>query len=58
MCFVHVLLNALDLSDKGIESGVVLEGGATTLVAKLTDPGSPLHPLYEKCRARGLMLGA
>lgn len=58
MCFIHVLLNALDLSEKGIESGIVLEGGATTLVAKMEDAGNPLHQLYAKCREKGLILGA
>ena len=27
MCFIHVLLNALDMKDKGYESKIVIEGG-------------------------------
>jgi len=58
MCFIHVLLNALDLCAKGFEAGIVLEGAATTLVPKLEDPGHFLHPLYKQCREKGLVFGA
>ncbi len=27
MCFVHVLLNAFDMKEKGHESAIVIEGG-------------------------------
>lgn len=58
MCFIHVLLNALDLAAKGLGGGIVFEGGATTLVPKLEEESHPLHALYAKCRAQGLVLGA
>jgi len=28
MCFIHVLLNALDMKEKGHEAGIVVEGAA------------------------------
>ena len=32
MCFIHVLLNALDLKEKGAEPRIVVEGSATKLI--------------------------
>jgi hypothetical protein len=58
LCFVHVLLNALDLDAKGFTAGIVLEGAATKLVAQMADPGHFLNPLYLKARQRGLIFGA
>jgi len=37
MCFIHVLLNALDLADKGHEVALVIEGSSVRLTALLTD---------------------
>ncbi len=31
MCFIHVVLNALDLDKKGFEVKVIVEGSATKL---------------------------
>jgi len=36
MCFVHVLLNALEMRDKGYEVKMVIEGTATKLIKDLT----------------------
>ena len=41
MCFVHVLLNALDMKEKGYEAKIVIEGSATKLVNELTDEKKP-----------------
>ena len=40
-CFVHVLLNALDLKAKGHTVGIVIEGAATKLVPELSSEGNP-----------------
>jgi hypothetical protein len=58
LCFVHVLLNALDLKAKGFEAGIVLEGAATKLVPLLEDASHFLHPLYIQCREQRLIFGA
>jgi hypothetical protein len=57
MCFVHVLLNAQDMADRGWEAAVVIEGSATKLVAELDDPDRPYGPLYQRVRERGLIAG-
>jgi hypothetical protein len=56
-CFIHVLLNALDLNQRGHEAVIVIEGAATQLVPDLSREGSPLHPLYRKAREKNLIYG-
>ncbi len=58
MCFIHVLLNALDMREKGYEAQIVLEGAATKLIPDLVREDNPLMRLYEKTRALGLVAGA
>jgi hypothetical protein len=57
MCFIHVLLNALDLDNKGYTAKVVVEGAATKLVSDLAKTDNPLHTLWEKTKAAGLVAG-
>ncbi len=54
MCFVHVLLNALDMKEKGYEVKVVIEGSATKLVNELVKEGVPFGELYAKVKEAGL----
>jgi hypothetical protein len=68
ICFVHVLLNAIDLHDRGEVVKIVLEGEATKLIIDLRKPEHPLHVLYKKvkemdlidavCRACAVKMGA
>ncbi|MFO7636934.1 MAG: DsrE family protein [Clostridia bacterium] len=51
MCFIHVLLNALDLHGKGHDVRVVLEGEAVALVKELEDSR---NPMYLKAKTLGL----
>ena len=51
MCFVHVLLNALEMRDKGYEVKMVIEGTATKLIKDLTAAPTAFTPLYEKVKA-------
>ena len=46
MCFIHVLINAMDLKEKGHEVALVIEGSATKLV-KLLSGGSGLEGIEE-----------
>lgn len=50
MCFVHVLLNALDLKKQGHEVAVVIEGSATYLT-KLLSNGEGAQELRNKAPA-------
>lgn len=55
VCFVHVLLNAIDLHNNGNQVKVVLEGEATKLIMDLRKAENPLHVLYEKVKSLGLI---
>ncbi|MBN2841910.1 MAG: hypothetical protein JXM68_02405 [Sedimentisphaerales bacterium] len=55
MCFAHVLLNALDMHEKGFKVKVVIEGAATSLIGSLNDPATPFSDLYVKVRNMGLI---
>ncbi len=55
MCFVHVLLHALDLEEKGHEVKVILEGAATKQIAELADANQPFARLYAQVKERGLV---
>ncbi|MBN1623813.1 MAG: cytoplasmic protein [Clostridia bacterium] len=50
MCFIHVLLNANDMNEKGIECKIVMEGEAVTLLKDLEESK---NPMYLKVRDAG-----
>jgi hypothetical protein len=58
MCFVHVLLNALDMHGRGDEVQIVMEGESTQLVDDLTRPDNWLNGLWRKACAANLVAGA
>jgi len=58
MCFIHVLLNALDMKQKGYEVKIVIEGSATKLVPEISAKGNPMYDLYRKVREIDLIDGA
>lgn len=58
LCFIHVLLNALDMHRRGLEGKIVLEGESTRLVALMRRPDHFLHTLYGQAREAGLIIGA
>ncbi len=55
MCFVHVLLNALDMKSKGYDVRIVMEGAATKLIPDLPGKDNPLAGLYGKVKEQGLI---
>ena len=58
MCFVHVLLNGLDLAQQGMEGKIVIEGDAVKLVPEMAEPGHFLNQLYRKAREQEIIIGA
>jgi hypothetical protein len=56
-CFVHVLLNGLDLKARGQEVKIIIEGAACRLLPELGETGHPFHQLYTKAREAGLIDG-
>jgi hypothetical protein len=57
MCFIHVLLNALDMKAKGHEAKIIMEGASVQLIPELVKPGMPLNGLWEKNLEAGLVAG-
>jgi len=48
MCFIHVILNALDLRERGNEVKVIVEGSATKLIKEFENEKNPFYKLYQK----------
>ena len=55
MCFAHVLLNTLEMSDRGFNVKLIIEGSATALIPDLAKPGASLGQLYKQVRERQLI---
>ena len=57
MCFIHVLLNALEMKNRGDEVKVILEGASVKLLPELIKPGNPLNGLWNKSLEAGVIDG-
>jgi len=51
MCFQHILLNALDMDDKGMDAKIIVEGESVTLIKDLEESNNK-H--YFEAKDRGL----
>lgn len=51
LCFNHILLNAIDLHEKGVETKIVMEGKAVKLIKELDESG---NKAYKKARELNL----
>ncbi len=58
MCFIHVLLNSLDLNEKGMDGRIILEGEAVKLVPEMAETSHFLNKLYTKVKDLDLIVGA
>ena len=58
MCFVHVLLNGLDMKERDYDVKIVIEGAATKLIPEISQDGAPLSELYRKARKSDIIAGA
>jgi hypothetical protein len=57
MCFIHVLLNALDMNNKGYTPKIIMEGASVKLIPELDQPGNPLNGLWKKALEQDLVEG-
>ncbi len=57
MCFIHVLLNGIDMKERGDEVKIVIEGAAVKLVPALEEETNPFHKLYLKTKSAGIIAG-
>lgn len=51
MCFMHVLINALDLHEKGVDIKIIVEGEAVKLIKVLEEEE---NKMYLKTKELGL----
>ncbi|MFW5734682.1 MAG: cytoplasmic protein [Oceanidesulfovibrio sp.] len=58
LCFIHVLLNALNMAERGHEAVIVLEGESCSLVGEMAKENHQLHTLYARAKDKGLIAGA
>ncbi|WP_299982787.1 cytoplasmic protein [Desulfobacula sp.] len=57
MCFIHVLLNALEMKEKNDEPKIILEGASVKLIPELVKAGNPLNMLWKKVIDQELVEG-
>jgi hypothetical protein len=57
MCFIHVLLNALDMKSHGNEVEIIMEGASVKLIPELIKPGKPLNKLWGETIKQDLVGG-
>ena len=50
MCFAHLLLNAIDLHEKGVPAKIIMEGEAVKLIKDLAEH---YNQLYQKAKYVG-----
>ena len=58
MCFVHVLLNGLDLAERGMAGKIIIEGDAVKLIPEMARSDHFLNQLYRKAREQNIIVGA
>lgn len=58
MCFIHVLLNGLDMESRGMGGRIVIEGEAVKIIPEIAREGHFLNQLYRKAIDRNLFVGA
>jgi hypothetical protein len=55
MCFVHVLLNALDMQSRGYDVKIVLEGATPKTANQFNKPDAKFHNVYCQVVEQGLI---
>lgn len=48
MCFIHVLLNAINLHENEYEVKIIIEGASVKLIPDLYNSSNPLNKLWRK----------
>jgi hypothetical protein len=57
VCFIHVLLNGMDVKTKSYDVKIVIEGAATRLIPELNTEENPFFALFRKARDNGIIDG-
>lgn len=54
MCFTHLLINAIDMAEKGINARIIIEGESTKTAKEMMESG---HKMFEKAMELNLIDG-
>ncbi len=57
MCFIHVLLNGLDMHRKNYDIKIIIEGEATKLLPELVKDGNPMKKMWAEMKEKNLVAG-
>ena len=57
MCFVHGLINALDMDSRGFDVKLIIEGSSTGLIKEINDENNPFSKFYRQVKEKGLLEG-
>ena len=55
LCFVHVMLNAVDMRSKGYDVKVIIEGESTKLLPRFLDRSEPFRNLFNDVLGHGMI---
>jgi hypothetical protein len=55
ICFIHALMNSIEMKEKGYDVKLIIEGAATRLVKEAMGDKKPFTDLYEKAKNSGLI---
>ena len=55
MCFIHVIINALDLKERGFDVKVIIEGSATKLVDQFENKKNLFYKQYQDLKSSGII---
>ncbi|WPD24287.1 MAG: cytoplasmic protein [Candidatus Electrothrix scaldis] len=58
LCFIHVLLNALNMAEQGMEGKIILEGESVKLVPEMAKSDHFLNKMYIKAKEEEVIFGA
>jgi hypothetical protein len=58
VCFIHVLVNALDMDERGGEVRIIIEGSATALLNDFAEARGIGQNHFQSCLEKGLIASA
>jgi hypothetical protein len=54
-CFMHALLNVVDMNDRGFDVTLIMEGQSLKLLSEITKKEDKLFSLYNTVKTKGLI---
>lgn len=54
-CFLHALLNVIDMNEKGFDVKLIMEGQSPKLLSEITKKEDKLFSFYNEVKSKGLI---